>query len=430
METYMLKKKSILVLLVLIFILFGNSSNLNAQENSKFIEYELYPVAKNVIVRDNPDFTYEKNDEVILKPSKTVTVIDCSENKSSWYDQKIKKTIWSKWAKIKDGNGKTGWVFAYLLRDSNVKRSKSNNNRTLSNNFYKNLPPDFVVPCDFIERTVLMQYGAVFVSKGGALPNNVLFENNNDVEEWQKEKSSEPILLPTKPQGDCNRNITKVKVILQLKALTALKNARRKNNKIMPRCYADSSIRSFDDTVINWKRRVIANDRYTDYRGKGLDCWTKNGGCLLRFNLKTGGLDKSEVERVQGINNTYLQIREILKIEKERKGCLSTGKSSSILYSSAPPGMSQHHSLLAIDIYYKNLTTEQMKEVRKWLNVNGWFETVYLDTFHFTYLGFEVTDTNNFRKEIDTKMKSLGLKEKGNYWIPKDSQTFRCKPRS
>ncbi|MBW4426166.1 MAG: D-alanyl-D-alanine carboxypeptidase family protein [Nostoc desertorum CM1-VF14] len=72
------------------------------------------------------------------------------------------------------------------------------------------------------------------------------------------------------------------------------------------------------------------------------------------------------------------------------------GKETKILGVVAPPGTSQHLWGLAIDLRVGS------KEQRKALNQNGWFQTVYNDVPHWTYVG--LTEENlplfGFKKQV------------------------------
>jgi hypothetical protein len=99
------------------------------------------------------------------------------------------------------------------------------------------------------------------------------------------------------------------------------------------------------------------------------------------------------------------QVREIISLE-ERGLFFSKDFSKSILASVAPPGASQHISMLALDV------NENAKPaVRSILARHGWFQTVLCDLPHFTYLGV-----------TETELTSLGLRKvnfgKRVFWIP------------
>jgi hypothetical protein len=76
------------------------------------------------------------------------------------------------------------------------------------------------------------------------------------------------------------------------------------------------------------------------------------------------------------------------------------------MYSVAPPGTSQHLSMLAIDIAEFNDA-----RTREIMASHGWFQTVISDLPHFTYLGVD-----------EAALPDLGLKKVLNgdrgFWIP------------
>ena len=59
----------------------------------------------------------------------------------------------------------------------------------------------------------------------------------------------------------------------------------------------------------------------------------------------------------------------------------------SIIYSVAPPGASQHLSMLAFDVAEFN-----EPQVRKIMSEHLWYQTVVSDLPHFTYLGIAEAD--------------------------------------
>ena len=99
------------------------------------------------------------------------------------------------------------------------------------------------------------------------------------------------------------------------------------------------------------------------------------------------------------------QVAAVLELEKDGI-FFNTFFNSSILYSVAAPGASQHLSMLAFDA-----NEFGDKRVRKILADHGWFRTVKGDAPHFTFLGVEEDD-----------LPSLGLKKvktgDGEFWIP------------
>ena len=77
-----------------------------------------------------------------------------------------------------------------------------------------------------------------------------------------------------------------------------------------------------------------------------------------------------------------------------------------IIYSVAPPGSSQHLSMLAFDV-----SEHENANVRSILAKHGWYQTVISDLPHFTFMGVS-----------ETALPKLGLKKVSDggrvYWVP------------
>lgn len=273
-----------------------------------------------------------------------------------------------------------------VVNNSSVNNDNSNNssnqtsptpttNEVKSGGFNGNLPSGFVQPTDDVGKRILREYGAVFLSRGGTTPpKTVIFRDESEVSSFQSgvSKSSESIGGFT--------------LELQSAAMTGLKNAvaeaKQSNLTISPRG-ADSAKRTYNETVKLWKSRVEP----------GLKHW-----------VSKGKLQQSEASRINGLS-TYEQVSEILKLEA--KGMyFSTGLDKSIVYSVAPPGTSQHISMLAFDC--KEFGNAKVREI---LAKHGWFQTVVSDEPHFTFLGVK-----------ESELPSLGLKKQTNagkpFWVP------------
>ena len=80
--------------------------------------------------------------------------------------------------------------------------------------------------------------------------------------------------------------------------------------------------------------------------------------------------------------------------------------SKTIIYSVAPPGTSQHLSMLALDV-----GENENPKVREILARHGWYQTVQSDLPHFTFLGVQESD-----------LEKLGLKKVSDggrlFWLP------------
>jgi hypothetical protein len=170
--------------------------------------------------------------------------------------------------------------------------------------------------------------------------------------------------------------------------MKAREEASRAHVEVLPRG-PDAAQRGYAQTLELWRSRV-------------------NPG--LRHWVDKGLLSAAEAERIRGLPARE-QASEILELEKRRL-YFSEDLSKSILSSVAPPGASQHLSLLAFDV-----KEHDDPVVRSILEHHGWFQTVRSDLPHFTYLGVE--------KQL---LPSLGLKMVRNggrvFWVP----DFACPP--
>jgi hypothetical protein len=242
--------------------------------------------------------------------------------------------------------------------------------------FSKSLPKGFQWPeaGDELSLRVLEEYGAIFVAQGVVTPPVVIFPDQNAVSRWQSNLNTE--------QGE----FAGVPVRLQRAAMQALLKAREEAIQahvgISPRG-PDAAQRSYDETLELWRSRV----------DPGLQHW-----------IAKGGLSAAEAERIRKLP-ARRQASAILKLE--RRGLyFSKDFSKSILFSVAPPGASQHLSLLAFDV-----KEHDSPVVRSILERHGWFQTVRSDLPHFTYLGVD----KNLLPSLGLKM----VRSRGRvFWLP------------
>lgn len=249
------------------------------------------------------------------------------------------------------------------------------NRNNMDDNFYKNLPDNFNLPKDNFGLKILREYGALFIARPQAIvPKSVFFKDDAEVSAFQNNLKIGRL------------TIGRFDIELQEAAMNAMKNAideaGRKGLRITTRDY-DAGRRSYNETVGLWFSRVEP----------ALEYWTGNG----RISL----LDADKLRKM----NLSEQIPEIFKLEEDGI-YFSKDLSKPIMYSVAPPGTSQHLSMLAIDINeYDNPTIQQI------LARNGWHQTVISDLPHFTYLG-----------ATENELPNLGLKKVMSggrfYWIP------------
>jgi hypothetical protein len=249
--------------------------------------------------------------------------------------------------------------------------------------FFKSLPKGFhwPDPADALSLRVLEEYGAIFVARGGVLlPPIVIFPDQNAVAHWQSNLSTE------------HAELAGVPVRLQSAAMRALMKAREEAFQahvgISPRG-PDAAQRSYDQTLELWRSRV----------NPGLQHW-----------VDKGILSAAEAERIRTLPARQ-QVPEILELEK-RGLYFSKDFSKSVLLSVAPPGASQHLSMLAFDV-----KEHDNPVVRLILEHHGWFQTVRSDLPHFTYLGVN----KNLLPSLGLKMVRDGDRM---FWIP----DFACPP--
>ncbi|CAN5483793.1 hypothetical protein BH10ACI3_BH10ACI3_29480 [soil metagenome] len=261
--------------------------------------------------------------------------------------------------------------------------SLPNNNSSMTNTandvvagkFRANLPDGFLWPTDDVGKVLLPEYGSVFIARGGAVaPKAVVFKNDSEVTAFQSSVAG------------TKETVGGVPIELQSPAMKALQEAAveasRDGLTITPRG-ADAAKRSYGDTVSLWKSRV----------DPGLTHWVTQGKITDR-----------DAERIRSLS-PYEQVPEIFKLES--LGIFfAKDLSKSIIYSVAPPGTSQHLSMLALDV-----AEFDNPQVRAVLARHGWFQTVVSDLPHFTFLG---TD--------ESGLTALGLKkvESGGrvFWVP------------
>lgn len=241
--------------------------------------------------------------------------------------------------------------------------------------FEANLPTGFERPTDDVGRKLLKEYGAVFIARGGAKPpTTVIFKDEAAVSSFQNSLTKS------------SKTIGGVIIELQSAAMDALEKAvaeaRVSGKSITPRG-ADAARRNYTGTVELWKSRVEP----------GLKHWTGKGR-----------ITAGEASRISALS-PFEQVSEILKLESQGI-FFAKDLSKSIIYSVAPPGTSQHLSMLALDI-----TEHDLSDVRAILAKHGWYQTVVSDLPHFTFLGVPESD-----------LTGLGLKKENDggreYWLP------------
>lgn len=241
--------------------------------------------------------------------------------------------------------------------------------------FGTNLPKGFTAPRDDIEAMLFREYGAVFVARGAVvLPTTIVFRDQAELAAFQKRVPVQTATIGGWP------------MMLQTPAMRALllaiDEAAGAGLSISPRD-TDSAARSYDDAVDLWASRVEPALQHWVARGK---------------------IAQSQADRIRSLK-PYEQVSEVLRLENHGF-YFAKDLSKSIIYSVAPPGTSQHLSMLAFDV-----AEFDDRRVRSILEGHGWFQTVVSDLPHFTYLGVG-----------EFALKELGLKKVKHagrkFWVP------------
>lgn len=241
--------------------------------------------------------------------------------------------------------------------------------------FISSFPDGLKIPTSAFKQRMLKEYGAIFVAKGGAVPpDKIVFKDETEVSAFQSKVAK------------AKANIGGFELELQASAMekltVAINEAEQNNLTITPRG-TDSAKRSYTETVELWASRI----------NPGLTHW-----------VEAGRLSETEAVKIRALS-PFKQVTKIFELESEGM-FFSKDLSKTIIYSVAPPGTSQHLSMLAFDA-----SEHENPEVRGILARYGWVQTVVSDLPHFTYLGV-----------AENELSGLGLKKVNDggrdFWLP------------
>jgi hypothetical protein len=244
------------------------------------------------------------------------------------------------------------------------------------NTFLRSVQPGLLDGADDIERTIIREYGAVFVAAGGSVPpDRIIFADEPDVHRFQSNLATQA--------ADVGGVRLELQKPAMLALLTACEQAAAEGLRISPRG-VDSAKRSYGQTLDLWASRVEP----------ALSHWTA-----------TGKLSNAEADEIRSLD-PFSQVARVFECENQGM-FFAKSLDKPIMYSVAPPGTSQHLSMLALDV-----AEFQDQRVREILADNGWFQTVISDLPHFTYLGSPQAD-----------LPALGLKRIDSahgqvFWVP------------
>jgi len=228
-----------------------------------------------------------------------------------------------------------------------------------------------------VERRIIKEYGAIFLNADAAvgMPDRCRFKDEKEVLVYQRK-------LKTSKKTVGGRAIE-----LQRAAMDALLKAADEAGAITPKG-TNPARRSFAAVQSSWDGTVK----------DAADYWKANP------NAKEKKLPDKEAENLKALTGET-QIKRVLELEDE-SFFFHPDRTRSIVVFTAIPGASQHLLMLALDI--EEYADEKVRDA---LAENGWFQTVYRDRPHFTYLGLK-----------QSELSSLGLKiekfEDREFWIP------------
>lgn len=227
-----------------------------------------------------------------------------------------------------------------------------------------------------VAERVLFEYGAIYSADGEiTIPDRCIFTGESDVSAFQTKLKVKNTII--------GAYYIELQKIAMDALLAAQEEAEESGLQITPLDGSIGARRSYADTVRIWNSRFLP---------------------ALKYWVERGRISRVEADEARQLT-IGAQVCSVLDWETEGI-YFSTNFTRSIFSATAPPGTSQHLSLLAFDVVqYGDL------RIRKILNDHGWFQTIVNDQPHFTYLG--VTE-----KELPSR----GLKSvrKGNhvFWIP------------
>ena len=245
----------------------------------------------------------------------------------------------------------------------------------ITSSFERNLPEDFVLGDDAAHQRLFREYGAVFVARGGVTPpNRVVFADEDEVRAFQSRLD-----IAESRIGDFDLELQSAAMASLRKAIAEVAES---GLTITPRGQ-DSARRNYDDTIALWKSRVEP--------------------ALIHW-VEQDRLTTEQASEIRALT-PYEQVAKVFALE-ESGIYFAKDLSKSIIYSVAPPGASQHLSLLAFDV-----AEFEEKRVRRILARNYWYQTVTSDLPHFTFLGVE-----------ESELPELGLRMvrscEREFWVP------------
>jgi hypothetical protein len=225
-------------------------------------------------------------------------------------------------------------------------------------------------------KKILSEYGAIFVASEKVVPPPTCrFQNDTEVAAFQSKIATGYVIL------------NGVQIQLQKPAADSLNSVIAdgiaEGIRVRPLDGSIAAGRSYSDTVRLWNSRLLPALRYYAVRNQ---ISADDVAAIIEM------LPDQQIEEIIGWENQRLKF--------------GTNRASSIFASTAPPGASQHLSLIAFDV------APPVSPTVIWLmNLHGWYQTVKGDRSHFTYLGLT-------EKELPARGLKALVFDGIQYWVP------------
>jgi hypothetical protein len=225
-------------------------------------------------------------------------------------------------------------------------------------------------------KKVLTEYGAMFVASDKIVsPPTCLFRSDEEVATFQSGLTTGLVV------------INGVQFQFQKAAAESL------NAAIADGLVQGIRIRPLDGTIAGGRNYSEA-----------VRLWNSRFQPALKYWVAHEKISPDEASTVSAMT-TDQQVEKVI-VWEESGMSFGTNLKGSIFASTAPPGASQHLSLIAIDI-----APPMTPSVMALMNSHGWYQTVKGDRSHFTYLGLT-------EKELPGHGLKAILFDRIMYWIP------------
>lgn len=228
---------------------------------------------------------------------------------------------------------------------------------------------------DRLGRRLLAEYGGMFLARGVKLPPRLRFADEAELSAFQKSAEPTPVAMPG--------GTVELQPAAAAALTAALVEARAQRVTLTARGDASAARRSYAEATGFWEKRVE--------------------GALAHW-IRAMKLAPTSAAAIRAMPHGE-QIEAVLE-EEDRGHFFASTLDKTVMRSTAPPGSSQHHAMLALDV-----AEYDRPAVRALLARHGFHQTVLSDLPHFTYLG-----------RPESELPALGLaavvSSGRRFWVP------------